>query len=86
MAGTDSTFIHEFVVGDKTFRIDALLVLSELTLVGADQEPTKEQLMAAVRSSIRPPEMAGGLTDAEALALALRVTFSLKSLGNVGAP
>lgn len=83
---SDTTFIHEFTVGDKTFRIDALLVLSELTLAGADQDPTKEQLMAAVRSSIRPAEMAATLSDAEALALALRVTMSLKSLGNAGAP
>jgi hypothetical protein len=82
----DTTFIHEFTVGDKAFRIDALLVLSELTLAGADQDPTKEQLMAAVRSSIRPAEMAATLSDAEALALALRVTMSLKSLGNAGAP
>jgi hypothetical protein len=83
---SDTTFIHEFTVGDKAFRIDALLVLSELTLAGADQDPTKEQLMAAVRSSIRPTEMAATLSDAEALALALRVTMSLKSLGNAGAP
>jgi hypothetical protein len=83
---SDTTFIHEFTVGDKAFRIDALLVLSELTLAGADQDPTKEQLMAAVRSSIRPAEMAATLSDAEALALALRVTMSLKSLGNAGAP
>ena len=82
----DTTFIHEFSVGDKTFRLDALLVLSELTLAGADKEPTKEQLMAAVRSSVRPAEMAAGLSDAEALALALRVTMSLKHLGNAGAP
>jgi hypothetical protein len=82
----DTAFIHEFAVGDKTFRLDALLVLSELTLAGADQEPTKEQLMAAVRSSVRPPEMGAALTNAEALALALRVTMSLKSLGNAGAP
>ena len=82
----DTTFIHEFSVGHKTFRLDALLVLSELTLAGAEQEPTKEQLMSAVRASIRPQEMAAGLSDAEALALALRVTMSLKHLGNAGAP
>lgn len=82
----DTTFIHEFSVGDKTFRLDALLVLSELTLAGAEQEPTKEQLMSAVRASIRPQEMAAGLSDSEALALALRVTMSLKHLGNAGAP
>lgn len=82
----DTTFIHEFSVGDKTFRLDALLVLSELTLAGAEQEPTKEQLMASVRASVRPQEMAASLTDAEALALALRVTMSLKHLGNAGAP
>jgi hypothetical protein len=29
-------------VGDKTFRLDALLVLSELTAAGAEQEPTKD--------------------------------------------
>ncbi len=82
----DTAFIHEFAVGDKTFRLDALLVLSELTLAGAEQEPTKEQLMAAVRSSVRPQEMGAALSDAEALALSLRVTMSLKSLGNAGAP
>ena len=82
----DTTFIHELSVGDKTFRLDALLVLSELTLAGAEQEPTKEQLMASVRASVRPQEMAASLTDAEALALALRVTMSLKHLGNAGAP
>lgn len=82
----DATFIHEFSVGDKTFRLDALLVLSELTLAGAEQEPTKEQLMASVRASVRPQEMSASLTDAEALALALRVTMSLKHLGNAGAP
>jgi hypothetical protein len=83
---SDTTFIHEFSVGDKTFRLDALLVLSELTLSGADKEPSKEQLMAAVRSSVRPVEVASTLSDAEALALALRVTMSLKNLGNAGAP
>lgn len=83
---TDTAFIHEFTVGDKAFRVDALLMLSELTLAGADTEPNKEQLMAAVRSSIRPVEIAATLSNAEALALALRVTMSLKQLGNAGAP
>jgi hypothetical protein len=83
---TDTTFIREFPVADKTYRIDALLVLSELTLAGADQDPTKEQMVAAVRRAIRPVEAAETLSESEAFALSLRVMMSLKSLGNAGAP
>jgi len=82
----DTNFIREYGVADKTFRVDALLVLSELTLSGADAEPTKEQLVTALRKAIRPASDGEALTDAEALALALRVTMSLKQLGNAGAP
>lgn len=82
----ENNFIREYEVADKSYKIDALLVLSELTLSGAEQEPSKEQLIAAVRAAIRPAEAAASLSDSEALALALRVTMSLKQLGNAGAP
>lgn len=82
----DTSFIQSFQVGDKTFQIDSLLVLSELTMMGADANPTKEHLIAATRASIRPVADAATLTESETLALALRVTMSLKSLGNAGAP
>jgi hypothetical protein len=82
----DTNFIREYGVSDKTFKVDALLVLSELTLAGADAEPNTQQMMSAIRKAIRPASEAEALTDAEALALALRVTMSLKQLGNAGAP
>lgn len=79
-------FISEYPVGDKAFKIDALLVLSELTLAGATDNPTSEQLIKAVRAAVRPVSEAEAMTNAEAHALALRVMMSLKQLGNAGAP
>jgi len=82
----ETQFISEYPVGDKAFKIDALLVLSELTLAGATDNPTSEQLIKAVRSAVRPVSEAEAMTNAEAHALALRVMMSLKQLGNAGAP
>lgn len=82
----ETQFISEYPVGDKTFKIDALLVLSELTLAGATDNPTSEQLIAAVKAAVRPASEAEAMTNAEAHALALRVMMSLKQLGNAGAP
>lgn len=83
---SNNDFIMDYEVGDKTYRLDALLVLAELALTGSQENPSQEQLIAAIKSAIRPVEQARTLTDAEAFALSLRVTMSLKSLGNVGAP
>lgn len=82
----ETQFISEYPVGDKAFKIDALLVLSELTLAGATDNPTSEQLIKAVRAAVRPVSEAESMTNAEAHALALRVMMSLKQLGNAGAP
>jgi hypothetical protein len=82
----ETQFISEYPVGDKAFKIDALLVLSELTLAGATDNPTSEQLIKAVRAAVRPVSDAEAMTNAEAHALALRVMMSLKQLGNAGAP
>lgn len=82
----ENQFISEYPVGDKAFKIDALLVLSELTLAGATDNPTSEQLIKAVKAAVRPVAEADAMTNAEAHALALRVMMSLKQLGNAGAP
>jgi len=82
----ETQFISEYPVGDKAFKIDALLVLSELTLAGATDNPTSEQLIKAVKAAVRPVSDADLITNAEAHALALRVMMSLKQLGNAGAP
>lgn len=82
----ETQFISEYPVGDKAFKIDALLVLSELTLAGATDNPTSEQLIKAVKAAVRPVSDAEAITNAEAHALALRVMMSLKQLGNAGAP
>jgi hypothetical protein len=82
----ETQFISEYPVGDKAFKIDALLVLSELTLAGATDNPTSEQLIKAVKAAVRPVSDAEAMTNAEAHALALRVMMSLKQLGNAGAP
>jgi hypothetical protein len=82
----ETQFISEYPVGDKAFKIDALLVLSELTLAGATDNPTSEQLIKAVKAAVRPVSEAEAMTNAEAHALALRVMMSLKQLGNAGAP
>lgn len=81
-----NSFIREYPVGDKSVRVDALLVLSELTLSGATENPSPDQLIEAVRSAIRPTEVASSLSKAEAHALSLRIMMSLKTLGNAGAP
>lgn len=82
----NSDFIGEYCVGDKTLRLDALLVLSALTIHGNVDNPSPEVLIKAVRRAVRPIEEAETLTDEEAYALSLRITMSLKSLGNAGAP
>jgi hypothetical protein len=82
----ETQFISEYPVGDKAFKIDALLVLSELTLAGATDNPTSDQLINAVKAAVRPVSDAEAMTNAEAHALALRVMMSLKQLGNAGAP
>jgi hypothetical protein len=83
---TENQFIQEYPVGDKAFKIDALLVLSELTLAGATDNPTSDQLINAVKAAVRPVCDSEAMTNAEAHALALRVMMSLKQLGNAGAP
>ncbi len=83
---TENQFIQEYPVGDKAFKIDALLVLSELTLAGATDNPTSDQLIKAVKAAVRPVCDVESMTNSEAHALALRVMMSLKQLGNAGAP
>jgi hypothetical protein len=55
-------------------------------MMGAEENPTRENLIQATRNAIRPQSEAEALSPTETLALALRVTMSLKSLGNAGAP
>lgn len=82
----ESQFISTYKVGDKIVSVDALLVFSELTLANAGDNPTNEHLMAATKASIRPVADSETLTPAELLALSLRIAYTLKSLGNAGAP
>lgn len=79
----NTEFIFDYEVGDKTFRLDALLILAELAINNNHENPTTEHMIAAVKNAVRPIEQARTLTDTEAYALSLRVTMSLKAMGNV---
>lgn len=83
---SDTSFIHTYQVGDKSILLDALLVFAELAMSEAGENPTKEQMIQAVKSAIRPQSLKDTLTNAEAFALSVRVSIHLRALGKDTAP
>lgn len=71
-------------VGSKEFAVDGMLVMAELALAGG--EPNNQQIIAAVRRCLQPSEQAASLTDAESLAIGLRISMRLQQLGKALAP
>lgn len=84
MATTDD-FNLTVSVGPKNFSIDGMLVMAELALCGSN-EPSNGQIIDAVRKCLQPPEQVASLSDAEALAIGMRVSMRLQQLGKVIAP
>jgi hypothetical protein len=72
-------------VGEVQFQIDGLLVMAEIALTGVP-EPTNAQLIEIVKRCLRPKNQASAVTDAEALAIGLRVSMKLRDLGKALAP
>lgn len=83
MATTDD-FNITVTVGTKEFTVDGMLVMAELALVGS--EPTNAHIIAAVRRCLQPSEQAASLSDAESLAIGLRISMRLQHLGKALAP
>lgn len=73
-------------VGPKEFQIDGMLVMAELALNSTGQEPNNAQIIEVVRRCLQPAEEAAKLTDAEALAIGMRISLRLQHLGKVVAP
>ena len=84
MANTDD-FNLTVSVGSKNFTIDGMLVMAELALNGGS-EPNNQQIIAVVRKCLEPADQAATITDAEALAIGLRVSMRLQHLGKALAP
>lgn len=71
-------------VGSKEFTVDGMLVMAELALSG--NEPNNQQIITVVRNCLQPAEQAASLSDAEALAVGLRISMRLQQLGKALAP
>jgi hypothetical protein len=82
---TNDEFIISVQVAELQFQIDGLLVMAEIALTGTP-EPTNAQLIEIVKRCLRPKDQAGNVTDAEALAIGLRVSMKLRELGKALAP
>ena len=80
-----SDFNFTATVNDKQVSVDAMLFMAEMAL-GAPEENQNRQLIEGVRRSVKPTEVAQGLTDAEALALGMRISMRLQQLGKALAP
>lgn len=72
-------------VGSKQFTIDGMLVMAELALA-SNGEPNNAQIIDVVRRCMQPSEPGATVTDAEALAIGLRVSMRLQQLGKALAP
>lgn len=83
MANTDD-FNLTVTVGTKEFTVDGMLVMAELALSGS--EPSNTHIITAVRRCLQPAEHATSLSDAEALAIGLRISMRLQQLGKALAP
>lgn len=82
----DETFLAEYRVADKTYAVDAMLVLSHLIVSGHQENPTTEQVIAAVRGSVYPQSDVESLNDAGAYMIGLRSLHKCVPLGKSGAP
>lgn len=82
----EDQFIKVFQVGDKEYKIDALLVFADMAMSSEAEGPTNEQIILSIKRALRPQSLAETLTDQEAFALSLRVSLSLKNLGKDIAP
>jgi hypothetical protein len=85
MTNEQDDFTITVQVGQNTFSIDGMLVMAELALVG-EPEPSNQKLIEIVRRCLRPQEAAAAVTDAESLAIGLRVSMRLRQLGKALAP
>jgi len=85
MTASGDDFNISVSVGDTQFTIDGLLVIAEVALTGVP-EPSNAQLIEIVRKCVRPKAASDSISDAEALAIGLRVSMKLRDLGKVLAP
>lgn len=72
-------------VGQKQFSVDGMLVMAELALCN-NGEPNNAQIIEVIRKTLNPQEQAASLTDAEALAIGMRISMRLQQLGKALAP
>jgi hypothetical protein len=80
-------FIFPVYVGAKQYKIDGMLVMAELALSGSGEMNTDNAtLINVVRKCITSDGEPPVLTDAEALAIGLRVSMRLQNLGKGLAP
>lgn len=85
MSDLNEDFCFTVRVNDKELSVDGMLIMAELRL-SANAEDSDAHLIAAVRKCVRPADVAQSLTDAEALALGLRIGMRLQTLGKTLAP
>ena len=70
----------------KTFTIDGMLLMAEVALHGKPEENQNTQLIEMVRKCAEPADVVAGLSDAQALAVGLKITMRLQQLGKTLAP
>lgn len=82
--GSPDEFEIEIIVNGKKFSIDGMLVMSEMMLNNVEDNNPR-QVIEVVRRCISAEDSAG-LTEAQTLAIGLRLIYRLKKLGKELAP
>lgn len=85
MSSTTEDFQFTVTVNDKQVSVDGMLVMAEFAL-STNGEANNAQVIDVVRKCVKPADVAQSLTDAEALALGLRISMRLQSMGKTLAP
>lgn len=86
MATENDDFNIRVTIQGKEFTIDGMLVMAEVALNGKADENQNAQLIDVVRKCAEPSDLVATLSDAQLLAIGLKITMRLQQLGKALAP
>jgi len=86
MATENDDFNIRVTIQGKEFTIDGMLVMAEVALNGKADENQNTQLIEVVRKCAEPADVVANLSDAQLLAIGLKITMRLQQLGKALAP
>lgn len=86
MANETDDFNIRVTIQGKEFTIDGMLVMAEVALNGKVEENQNTQLIEVVRKCAEPADLVASLSDAQLLAIGLKITMRLQQLGKALAP